>query len=151
MSTGITSVTKEYRDISFAHRQHVGGGKCSRIHGHSWRFAFTFGGPVDSCGFIVDFGKLRWLSAEIDRLFDHACAFNESDPMLPFLQEEFKDAFKFLVLPSVSCEGIAAWLHSHVSPMLAEKCPGVRLLAVEVAEDDRNSARFVAISYATAE
>lgn len=48
-------------------------GKCSRLHGHSWKLAVTIDGPVDpETGFVVDYGVVKGLVDEniISRL-DH--------------------------------------------------------------------------------
>ena len=51
--------SKLYKDIPFAHRQHLHDGHCSQIHGHNWDIKLTFScKELDAMGFVVDFGKL---------------------------------------------------------------------------------------------
>ena len=72
--------SKLFDNIPIAHRQHNHSGPCSKIHGHDWAFTFTFAcndrDPVT--GFVVDFGDLKDLKAQIE-VFDHALAINKSD------------------------------------------------------------------------
>ena len=71
---------KTYRDIPFAHRQHTHDGHCVFIHGHNWSITLTFAcREVDVNGFVIDFGKLRYIKNWIDERLDHACLFNEND------------------------------------------------------------------------
>lgn len=73
---------KVYADIPFAHRQHLHDGHCALIHGHSWSFALTFGcHERDASGFVIDFGKLRFIREELETRFDHACVFATDDPL----------------------------------------------------------------------
>lgn len=49
-------------------------GKCSRLHGHSWKLTVEVDGYVDyDCGFVVDYAKLKRVVNEhiIDKV-DHA-------------------------------------------------------------------------------
>ena len=78
----MTTCKKIYTDIPWAHRQHRHDGHCAFIHGHNWSIAITFGATtLDENGFVVDFGKLKFLERWIDEHLDHACVFNADDPM----------------------------------------------------------------------
>ena len=47
-------------------------GKCSRLHGHSYKLRVEVGGPVDKeSGFILDYGELKKLVQPIVDRFDH--------------------------------------------------------------------------------
>jgi 6-pyruvoyltetrahydropterin/6-carboxytetrahydropterin synthase len=47
-------------------------GKCSRMHGHSYRFTVELAGEVDRNGIIIDFDELvPLISTEILDAFDH--------------------------------------------------------------------------------
>ena len=71
---------KTYSDIPFAHRQHRHDGHCALIHGHNWAFTLTFACTApDENGFVVDFGKLKFLRHWITTHLDHACVFNADD------------------------------------------------------------------------
>ena len=88
MKTNTPAITcsKTYTDLPFAHRQPSHQGHCALIHGHNWSFEFEFAADkLDECGFVIDFGKLKWLKDWINERFDHTLVLNESDPMLDFL------------------------------------------------------------------
>ena len=48
-------------------------GKCSRLHGHSWKVELAIRGNVaEGTGMVVDFTKLHaWMLSEIVDVFDH--------------------------------------------------------------------------------
>jgi len=141
---------KTYSDIPFAHRQHRHDGHCAFIHG--WSFTFTFGcRELDECGFVVDFGKLKELKAWIDATFDHACLFNQDDPMLDELvgkkSPDGRSLFKTYVLEQCSSEGIAKELHAKADTMIRDMSDGrAFVVSTRVTEDSRNSATYTAAS-----
>ena len=103
---------KTYRDIAFAHRQHLHAGHCSFIHGHNWGISLTFACQApDANGFVVDFGELKYIKRWIDEHLDHACLFNQDDPNIIPLLEQYGSLFKAYILPNCSCEGIAQHIH----------------------------------------
>lgn len=136
---------KIYRDIPFAHRQHNHDGHCALIHGHNWSFAFTFSCRLpDENGFVVDFGKLKFIREWIDKHFDHACVFNADDPLREALIEAAPEAWKVTVVDNCSCEGLARHIYDALDPLVRENTGGrVWIAAVEVEEDSRNSARKI--------
>ncbi|MGJ8639423.1 MAG: 6-pyruvoyl trahydropterin synthase family protein [Opitutaceae bacterium] len=135
---------KSYRDIPFAHRQHNHDGHCSLIHGHNWCITLTFAcSETDKNGFVVDFGKLKYLKRWIDENLDHACLFNESDPEKDRLLSTAGHLFKPYILPNSSCEGVAQHIHSIFDPMVREQTSDrVWIVEVDIEEDSKNSASF---------
>lgn len=140
----MVTCSKIYHDIPFAHRQHRHAGHCSLVHGHNWSFKFTFGADApDANGFVVDFGKVKFIRAWLDEQFDHACVFNREDPMRETIVAAAPDAYKVRIVESCSCEGLAEYVFHGVDPMVRAETGGrAFLIAVEVFEDSRNSARF---------
>lgn len=137
--------SKTYRDIPFAHRQHRHEGHCSLIHGHNWSFTLTFGcRELDRNGFVVDFGKLRYIRDWIEANLDHACVFSHDDPLVDTLiAAGGSAAWKVYRLDCCSCEGLARHLFDIFDRMVRDDTADrVYLLAIEVAEDSRNSARW---------
>ena len=136
--------TKIYSDIPFAHRQHLHDGHCSFIHGHNWSFVLTFScRETDANGFVVDFGKLKFLKKWIKDNLDHACVFNRSDPMKKSIIESCPDAFKVFEVESCGCEGIAQALYPIFNNMVARETDGrVWIQSIEVVEDSKNSAKY---------
>ncbi|MGH8021568.1 MAG: 6-pyruvoyl trahydropterin synthase family protein [Opitutaceae bacterium] len=136
--------SKIYHDIPFAHRQHRHSGHCAFVHGHNWSFRFTFGARrPDENGFVVDFGKVRFIRDWLEEQFDHACVFNRDDPLREAIVAAAPKAFKVLLVESCSCEGLAEHVFRAVDPLVRGETGGrVFLVEVEVREDSRNSAAF---------
>ena len=136
--------SKTYNDIPFAHRQHLHDGHCAKIHGHNWSITLTFGcTQPDANGFVVDFGRLKYIRQWIDKNLDHACLFNADDPMRQVLFEAAPDVWKATVVPNCSCEGLAEWVFRSIDALVREQSDKrAWLVAVEVGEDARNFARF---------
>ena len=62
----------------------------------------------DNNGFIVDFGKLRYIKEWIDDNLDHACAFSAKDPHRNKIEELAElGLIKPLFIDNASCEGLA--------------------------------------------
>jgi len=135
---------KSYRDIPFAHRQHLHDGHCALIHGHNWTITLTFAcQETDANGFVVDFGKLSYLKDWITAHLDHACLFNEDDPAREPLLATHGALFKAYVLPNCSCEGLAQHLYEVFNPMVRQASnERAWITSVEIEEDSKNSAQF---------
>lgn len=136
---------KTYRDIPFAHRQHRHDGHCRLVHGHNWGITLTFGcEEPDENGFVVDFGKLRYLQDWIAEHLDHACVFNRDDPLREaLLTAGGAMAWKPYVVESCSCEGLAHHLFDEFDPMVRKGSGGrAFLIEVEVIEDSKNSGSY---------
>jgi 6-pyruvoyltetrahydropterin/6-carboxytetrahydropterin synthase len=135
---------KSYRDIPFAHRQHLHDGHCALIHGHNWTITLTFAcEKTDANGFVVDFGKLGYIKEWITANLDHACLFNEDDSSRHALLEAHGGLFKPYVLPNCSCEGIAQHLYGIFNPMVQDATDKrAWIISVEIEEDSKNSAKF---------
>lgn len=102
---------------------------------------------MDECGFVVDFGKLKPLRDWISENLDHACVFNQDDPMLDQFVElndaSGRDIFKPYVVDQCSSEGLAKHLYDVVDPMIRGLTDDrAHLLEVTVIEDSRNRATF---------
>ena len=136
--------TKTYRDIPFAHRQHLHDGHCALIHGHNWAITLTFAcSETDANGFVVDFGKLKYLKAWIEEHLDHACLFNVDDPEIERLLATAGDLFKTYILPNCSCEGLAVHLHGIFDVIVKEHTDGrVWVTEIEIEEDSKNRATY---------
>ncbi len=141
----VLTCRKTYTDIPWAHRQHCHDGHCAFIHGHNWSIGITFGcDRLDPNGFVVDFGKLKFLRTWIDDHLDHACVFNSDDPLLESLTAVGGAAvWKKYVVLRCSCEGMAEHLFGIFDKMVRDCTAGrAFVVAVEVIEDLKNSATF---------
>ncbi len=138
------SCTKTYFDVPFAHRQYLHDGRCSFIHGHNWDISVGFScSELDENGFVVDFGKLKFLKEWIDANLDHACVFSEGDPLVEKLVGAAPEAWKIYIVEQCSCEGIARHLYG-VFDALVRKNTNSRawVSSVRVWEDKKNAALY---------
>ncbi len=146
----MTTCTKRYTDIPFAHRQPDHAGHCRFIHGHNWSFEFEFVcREKDECGFVVDFGNLQPLKDWLARL-DHALVLNASDPLVKTLALQEVLAFtmgdgggqlNLLTVPDCSCEGLAEWALVEADRIVGAMTQGrVAVRRCTVFEDSKNSA-----------
>lgn len=137
------TITKTYSNLKAAHRQWRHPGHCHFAHGENWTLHISFGcKQLDEQNFVIDYGALRPLRAELEALFDHTLLVDWDDPDL--------DTFKMLhnrglidlrVVESASAEGLC-----HTVMKLAEKVVGeltdgrVFVTRVIVEEDSKNTA-----------
>tara|TARA_R110002012_G_scaffold36900_1_gene103921 strand:+ start:1433 stop:1873 length:441 start_codon:yes stop_codon:yes gene_type:complete len=134
--------SKIYREIPFAHRQHLHDGQCSKIHGHNWDIKLTFGcKKLDETGFVVDFGKLKYIKKYIQDKLDHACVLSWNDPL--FYEIVTVDVYKVYTVEHASCEGIAKHLLFEFADLL-KKAEGPRawIYEIEIFEDSKNSVKY---------
>ena len=138
------SCKKTYFDVPFAHRQHLHDGHCSYIHGHNWDISVTFVcDETDENGFVVDFGKVKFLKEWIEAHLDHACLFSNDDPLVEKLRAAAPEAWKIYQVEQCSCEGLARHLYNVFNGMVTEETGGrARVYCVEVSEDKKKSALF---------
>jgi len=138
-----SSITKRYDNIPFGHRQPAHDGHCRWIHGHNWSFEVTVTATTrDQCGFILDYGKMKFIKNYLNS-YDHALLIASDDPELATFRDlEQRDLCFLLVLPDVSCEGLADWLLEELNRQLDETHAerGVLIERVQVWEDTKNTA-----------
>jgi len=141
--------SKLYTDFPFAHRAPNHSGHCALIHGHNWSFEISFSATErDENGFVIDFGKLKDLKAELDAHFDHTLVLNKTDPMLAdianFTRE--REIYNVVAVDDCSCEGIAKLVWLLANEYAAHSTDGrVRVRKVIVFEDSKNSACFAPV------
>jgi len=140
---------KIYADIPWAHRQHMHDGHCAFVHGHNWSIAVTFAcHEPDENGFVIDFGKLKFLKRWIDEHLDHACTFNAEDPLRGDIVKVGGAAvWKPYVVENCSCEGMAQHLFNVFNDLVGKASNNrVFIVHVEVVEDSKNSGAYSASS-----
>ncbi len=135
---------KTYFDIPFAHRQHLHDGHCSFIHGHNWDISLTFAcEQTDENGFVVDFGKVKFIKQWIDEHLDHACVFSSADSDAKKLVEASSELWKVYFVEQCSCEGLAMHLFDVFNKLVKQHTNSrVRVIEIEVSEDSKNTATF---------
>lgn len=138
-------ITKEYIQYPFAHRHPNHDGKCRWVHGHNWDFTFEFGcDELDKMGFVVDFGKLRWIRDILDEKFNHTLVVEKTDKWLDHYKVlADNDAANIVELDDVSAEGLSKYLHDLINPMVIERfSERVWIHSVSVNEDNKNKAIY---------
>jgi len=138
--------TKTFSNFPCAHRQWRHDGDCALIHGYSRSFHFQFGAhTLDACGFAVDFGKLDFVKAHLEYMFDHTMLINPDDPYLDKFKELDELGICALrVMPyGVGMEATAMYLCEFVDERLREITNGrCWVISVEARENDKNSAVY---------
>lgn len=138
--------TKTYTNFPCAHRQYRHHGNCALVHGYSRSFVFLFACEQrDQCGFVVDFGELKWLKAWLDEHFDHTLLLPQGDPLMPlFKQLEDEGAAKVVILPyGVGMEDTAEFICEYADAELRQRTKGrCWVVAVESRENEKNSGIF---------
>ena len=138
----MTTCTKTYFDVPFAHRQHLHDGHCAFVHGHNWDISLVFAcREPDENGFVVDFGKLKFVRRWIEENLDHACVFAKSDPLKDVLRDAAPEAWHIYEVEQCSCEGLAEHLLGVFDSLVRLNTGGrVWVSSVTVSEDKKNSA-----------
>lgn len=144
---------KRFNGFPCSHRQHTHDGHCKFVHGYSRWFEFEFWSPEADTEtlFIVDFGKLKWLKAQLDEWFDHTLLINADDPALDtFLNMHGTGLARLTVLPNVGMEAVAIYLWSFVEARLRAEGSQVRLIRCTVGENEKNSGQWIVPMFADA-
>lgn len=100
---------------------------------------------LDECGWVVDFGGLKRVREWLDYTYDHTVLVDAQDPELPAWQAlHERGALDLRIVPCVSMEGSARYVHEHVDPivrtMTNNRC---WICRVECFENEKNSAIYV--------
>lgn len=119
---------------------------CSLLHGYALSFKFTFeADTLDARNWVVDFGGLDDLKADLEYYFDHTLVCTPEDPSLgTYFDLEGQGAAKLRVVPAVGCEAFAK-LAFNLAQLNLE-INGVthaRVISCEVAEHAGNSAIYI--------
>jgi 6-pyruvoyltetrahydropterin/6-carboxytetrahydropterin synthase len=133
--------------FSCAFRQHRAESHCHFVHGYSLGFNFIFeSNELDENGWIVDFGSLKSLKAELEKTFDHKTIIAEDDPHLDyFKQGRDLGVLDLVVLPAAGCEKFAEYVFVLAQDWLRKKnyTPRVALVSVKVSEHGANHATYI--------
>jgi 6-pyruvoyltetrahydropterin/6-carboxytetrahydropterin synthase len=129
--------------LSACFRQWRAPGMCQFLHGYALQFKITFEGELDEKSWIVGFGDLKPLKAELEDLLDHKTIVAADDPKLATFEElNEKGIIQLRVLPAVGCEKFAEHVFRLADSVLEAKGykPRCRVVSVECREHDGNSA-----------
>ncbi|NTW32579.1 MAG: 6-carboxytetrahydropterin synthase [Bacteroidetes bacterium] len=140
-------INKEF-GFEMAHALLGYNGKCSNIHGHSYKLTVTLiGSTIDNLkdpknGMVMDFGELKNIvNNEIINVFDHALVLNDATPdkenisSMPVFE-------KVIFLPyQPTCENMLIDFASRISKCLSS---GIKLHSLKLRETDNSFAEWFA-------
>lgn len=133
--------------LSCCFRQWRADSHCSKLHGYALAFRFEFETQVlDDRNWVVDFGCMGDLKAELQSWFDHKTLVADDDPKLELFEEMARaGVLDMVVVPKgVGCEMFAALAHNMASVWLIRNKlhDRVRVRSVECREHGANSAIY---------
>lgn len=110
------------RGLTCAYRQWAATSHCALLHGYSLGFTFTFGAEqLDARGWVVDFGAggFGQIRAWLHETFDHTLLVAADDPArVDFERLAELGLAQVRIVPSVSCEALAAHAFEHAQAMI---------------------------------
>ncbi|MFZ5640640.1 MAG: 6-carboxytetrahydropterin synthase QueD [Bacillota bacterium] len=115
-----------------AHRLRNYTGKCSRLHGHTWKIeALVQGNGLDSTGMLIDFKVFKGILADVLDEFDHQCI-ND----LPGFTDNLPDTL------NPTAENIAKYIYQKMRQQIKARVPGTRLGKITVWESPGAAAAY---------
>jgi len=138
------TIKKKYSDYPFAHRQHKHDGFCRSIHGHNWSFIIELGCyDLDEQGFVLDFGKMKFIKNILDENFDHTLVISQNDTNFDTFQDlAKKNLAKLTIIPNdASAEGIALYVGGLIDNVIKQETNDrAYVKSIELFEDSKDSA-----------
>ena len=142
--------TKKYghsSGFSAAFRQWRAESHCRLLHGYAFAFNFLFESEtLDVRNWVVDFGSLKPLKALLETTFDHKTIVAVDDPEIEWFREgDRRGVLELVEVEAGGCEKFAELVFEVTEQWLKDAGYGdrVRLVQVEVAEHEGNSAIFL--------
>ncbi len=134
--------------LSCCYRQWRAESHCNKLHGYALAFRFEFEATdLDSRNWVVDFGALKGLKAQLEATFDHKTLIASDDPKLDHFRElQRVGCLDLVVVPAVGCEKFAELAMSMAEHWLNDQgmSSRVRVRSVEVREHGANSGQVIA-------
>ena len=126
---------------------------CKYLHGYALSFRIWFEGELDERNWVWDFGGMKRAKSRIDGLspkawmesmFAHTTIIADHDPHLYQFQKMNTDGIiQLRILPAVGAEQFAKYIFGKINTfVLAETKNRVKVVKVEVYENERNSASY---------
>jgi 6-pyruvoyltetrahydropterin/6-carboxytetrahydropterin synthase len=135
--------------FSCAFRQWRADSHCRFLHGYALGFKFVFScEDLDARNWCCDFGGLKSLKAILEDTFDHKTVVAVDDPEIEWFREGHRRGILELVeVEAGGCEKFAELTYEVTEQWLKDAGYGdrVRLVSVEVAEHESNSAIFAKV------
>ena len=133
-----TTVTVSHT-FEAGHRLHSIPGKCTSLHGHSWRMEVTIGSDTRTV-LLPLFGTIKKaIRGWVDLHLDHGLILADDDPLL----ETLAAAGKVHVMPTLPTVEAVAWmLLDTLTELLGDG--DAQVLSVRLSETSTNSAEAIA-------
>jgi len=132
--------------LSACFRQWRAQSHCNLLHGYALAFTITFDcDKLDENGWVMDFGALKPVKTEIERLFDHTVLVACDDPELNrFVALNNAGMIQLVAVQRTGCEAFAKLVFDNVTTWLRSYQKGrVRVVSVECKEHGANSAIYI--------
>ncbi len=139
--------TKRFIGYPCTHRQWKAESHCRFVHGYSREFYMEFAcETMTQEMWVMDFGGLKEVKSWLKEMFDHTFLVASDDPYLEKFEQMDRDGIiQLRVLPNAGMEGTAKFVYEKVNEMIAKSTNGrVRVTKVEVSENEKNSAIYIA-------
>lgn len=138
--------TKRFIGFPCTHRQWKAESHCRFVHGYSRDFYFEFEcDHLTKEMWVMDFGGLKEVKDFLDDYFDHTFLVSQDDPYIEtFKKLDSEGVIQMRVLPNAGMEGSAEFVYHKVQEIVSSITNGrVRVIKVEVRENEKNSAMYI--------
>ena len=117
---------------------------CCKVHGYQLKAKFWFEGELDDRNWVVHFGGLKELKAQLQKQFDHTLCVAVDDPLMSIFDQLYKaGGCDLRIMPHVGIEMTAEYCFKvaseHIKKLTEGRC---KVVKVEVWEHDQNSAVY---------
>jgi 6-pyruvoyltetrahydropterin/6-carboxytetrahydropterin synthase len=156
MSQYRVRIEKDYTVFCAGHFITYDGHECEPLHGHNYRAAVAFEGPLDENAYVLDFTRLkRALRSVVDRL-DHRMLLPTKSALIRVTKSgtEVHAAYRdkryvfplgdvvFLPIPNTTAEMLAWWIAQELRQGLGSLPAGAQAIEVEVDESSGQRAFY---------
>ena len=140
------SLTAEIK-FDAAHRLSNYEGKCSRLHGHTYRAIVTVGSSkLLPWGAVMDFGDLKKLLKKfVDEKYDHKTILWAKDEENQIIGRVLGEKTVVWMNSNPTAENMAKDIYKSLTPSLRAIHKGVKLVSVELYETPTNKATYTEI------
>jgi 6-pyruvoyltetrahydropterin/6-carboxytetrahydropterin synthase len=149
MSTFRVRVEKDYTVFSAGHFITYEGHRCEALHGHNYRVAAGFEGPVDENFYVLDFTRLKRLLKTVADRLDHRMLLptrneriivqsTEREVVATYEDRRYVFPARDVVLlpiPNTTAEMLAQWIAGEIKTLLSPtELTATRAIEIEVEE-----------------
>jgi len=142
-------------EVSFAHSVDKDE-RCSRIHGHNWKFYIEVESESLVDGMVINFTTIKNLIKELDHKFiiaqrdvmeydnHHHIEVEKSSEYIRIYDIYDKESIKILPIEFITAEELAKYIHDEIKKIREDV-----IVKVKVCETEKNCAEFYSVDYTT--